>query len=130
MNRADLVEVVLRGGYPIAVGLPARARARWFANLVTLVVERLGDDVGRVRRGDQVSRFLRLAAARTGQVLNIAEIGREAVLGRDQAGAYLRLLELDYLVVQVPDPRWTPHPLAGCSTCATGSATGLWPVWC
>lgn len=102
MSRAELVEVVLRGGYPIAVGLSVGARARWFANLTTLVVERLAEDVGQIRRSDRLSRFLRLTAARTGQVLNAAEIGREDGIGRDQAGTYLRRLELAYLVVQLP----------------------------
>lgn len=102
MGRAELAEVVLRGGYPIAAGLPVRARARWFANLVALAVERRAEDIGQVRRGDQLGRFLRLSAARTGQVLNAAEIGREAGIGRDQAGTYMRLLELAYLVVQLP----------------------------
>lgn len=102
MSRPDLVDAVLRGGYPIAADLAPRARSRWFANLATLVVERLSDDVGPVRRRELVARFLRVAAARTAQVATAAEIGREIGLGRDQAGAYLRLLELAYLTVRVP----------------------------
>ncbi|MGH3994589.1 MAG: DUF4143 domain-containing protein, partial [Pseudonocardiaceae bacterium] len=93
---------MLRGGYPIAVGLAPEPRSRWFANLAALVVERIGEDVTPVRRVDVLSRFLRLSAARTAQVLNAAELGRDAGLGRDQAGAYLRLLELVYLVVVLP----------------------------
>ncbi|MGH3696599.1 MAG: ATP-binding protein [Pseudonocardiaceae bacterium] len=101
-QRRELVEIVLRGGYPIAVGLAPEPRSRWFANLAALVVERVGEDVTPVRRVDVLSRFLRLSAARTAQVLNAAELGRDAGLGRDQAGAYLRLLELVYLVVVLP----------------------------
>ncbi len=97
-SRRELVEIVLRGGYPIAVGLEPGPRSRWFANLAALVVE----DVMPVRRVDVLSRFLRLSAARTAQVLNAAELGRDAGLGRDQAGTYLRLLELVYLVVVLP----------------------------
>lgn len=102
MERRELVEAVLRGGYPISVGLDAGPRGRWFSNLVTLVVERIGEDVTPVRRTDMLSRFLRLVAARTAQVLNAAEIGRDAGLGREQAGKYLRLLELVYLAVELP----------------------------
>jgi uncharacterized protein len=102
MSRNDLIELVLQGGYPIATTLRPDARGRWFTNLTNLVVERLGDDVSQIRRTDVFGRFLRLSAARTAQVLNAAEIGREIDIGRDQAGAYLRLLELAYLVVQVP----------------------------
>lgn len=102
ISRADLVDLVLRGGYPIAVGLPPDARVRWFANLAALVVERLGDDVSQVRRPDVVRRFLRWSAARTATVLNAAEIGRDVGIGRDQAGTYLRLLELVYLIIELP----------------------------
>ena len=102
MQRRELVEIVLRGGYPIAVELAPAPRSRWFANLAALVVERVGEDVTPVRRVDVLGRFLRLSAARTAQVLNAAELGRDAGLGRDQAGSYLRLLELVYLVVVLP----------------------------
>ncbi len=101
-QRRELVEIVLRGGYPIAVGLAPEPRSRWFANLAALVVERIGEDVTPVRRVEVLGRFLRLSAARTAQLLNAAELGRDAGLGRDQAGAYLRLLELVYLVVVLP----------------------------
>jgi predicted AAA+ superfamily ATPase len=47
-SREDLVADVLRGGYPIAVGLPEPARGRWFANLAMLVVERVADDIAPV----------------------------------------------------------------------------------
>ncbi|MGH3778418.1 MAG: DUF4143 domain-containing protein [Pseudonocardiaceae bacterium] len=54
MSRTDLVDVVLRGGYPIAVGLAPDARARWFGNLATLVGREIG--LGR----DQSGTYLRL----------------------------------------------------------------------
>ncbi|MDN5857991.1 MAG: DUF4143 domain-containing protein [Pseudonocardia sp.] len=101
-SRADIVELVLRGGFPIAVELAGRARARWFANLARLVVERVADDVGPVRDTGILSRFLRLAAATTAQTRNAAELGREVDLGRDQAGVYLHLLELVHLVFTLP----------------------------
>jgi len=110
-SRAELVRLVLRGGYPIAVGfddsLPAAgladdARARWFANLATLAVERLSEDIPRVRHTDQLARFLRLCAARTGQQTNAADIGRDVGVAREPAALYLRLLELAYLIIQVP----------------------------
>lgn len=101
-SRAMLVETVLRGGYPIAVGLLPDARDRWFSNLATLVLARASDDVRTVRSIDTLSRFLRLAAGATAQTRNAAEIGREIGIGRDQSGSYLRLLELVYLTFELP----------------------------
>jgi predicted AAA+ superfamily ATPase len=102
MARPALVDLVLRGGYPIAVELDATARRRWFSNLAELVVERLAVDVAVVRRTDLLGRFLRLTAARTAQVLNASDIGRELGIGRDLAGDYLRYLELAYLAFELP----------------------------
>jgi uncharacterized protein len=102
LDRKDIVEMVLRGGYPIAVSLSEDARARWFANLATLVVERLREDVTHIRRTDVLGRFLRLCAARTGQQSNAADVGREVGLGRDQSATYLRLLQLAYLLIELP----------------------------
>lgn len=101
-DRARLVDAVLRGGYPIAAGLPNDARGRWFANLATLVIERISDDVDVVRNTAVLARFLRLAAAGTAQLRNAAELGREVGLGRDQAGAYLRMLEMVFLAIELP----------------------------
>jgi predicted AAA+ superfamily ATPase len=110
MDRGSLVSTVLRGGYPIAVGLAPAPRARWFTNLATLVVERVSDDITQVRNSGVLARFLRLAAASTAQTRNAAELGREVGLGRDQAGAYLRLLELVYLAIELP--AWSTNLVA------------------
>jgi predicted AAA+ superfamily ATPase len=107
-DRAEVVDAVLRGGYPIAVNLPAPARSRWFTSLATLVVERAADDVAPVRNTSALGHFLRLAAASTAQTRNAAELGREVGLGRDQAAAYLRLLELTYLTFELP--AWSTNP--------------------
>ncbi|MGL5929553.1 MAG: ATP-binding protein [Dermatophilaceae bacterium] len=100
--RDELVADVVRGGYPIAVELSDAASSRWFANLARLVVERVSDDVTPVRGAGTLTRFLRLAAASTAQTRNAAELGRDVDLGRDQAAAYLRLLELVYLTFTIP----------------------------
>lgn len=105
VDRAGVVALVLRGGYPIATTLEPVARTRWFRDLVTLVIERAADDAGSTLKPDVLRRFLRLSAARTSQVINVAEIGRDADLSRDQAGEYIRVLELVYLLIRLP--AWT-----------------------
>lgn len=102
MSRTAIVDLVLRGGYPIAVGLPTAARDSWFADLAGLVVERITDDVRDVRDVGELRRFLRLTAATTSQTRNAAEIGRELGIGREQARNHLRLLDLVYLTIELP----------------------------
>jgi hypothetical protein len=100
ITRTDLVDLVLRGGYPIAVSLEERARRRWFANLASLVIERL--DVPITGDSGSATRFLRLLAARTGQVVSAAETGAGIGLGREAAAAQMSLLEATYLVLRLP----------------------------
>lgn len=102
LTRAEVVDVVLRGGYPIAVALDGDARGRWLSSLATLVVERLAQDVASIRHTAAARKMLRLAAAGTSQTRNAAELGREIGLGRDQASVYLGLLGLAYLVLELP----------------------------
>src|SRR5690606_35382336 len=54
-GRAELVELVLRGGYPIAVSLPPEPRSRWLDSLATLIVERAGADVAPLRRPETLA---------------------------------------------------------------------------
>lgn len=102
LSRNAIVDLVLRGGYPIAVTLELPARSRWFRDLVTLVVERARDDAGSTLKPELLRRFLQLSAAHTAQIVNVAELGRAVGLGRDQAGEYVRVLELIYLVTRLP----------------------------
>lgn len=102
IDRAELTQLVLRGGYPIAVSLPQRDRERWYANLAALVIERAAQDVRSSRDTRTLARFLRLAAAATAQTRNAAEIGREIGVGREQAGGYLDVLERAYLTYELP----------------------------
>lgn len=102
LDRGAIVDNVLRGGYPIAVALEKSARTRWFRNLATLVVERAKDDAGATLRPDLLRRLLQLSAAQTAHVVNVAEMGRDGGLGRDQAGEYIRVLELVYLLLRLP----------------------------
>lgn len=102
LDRAAIIDLVLRGGYPIAATLGLPARTRWFRDLATLVVERARDDAGSSLRPDLLRRFLQLAAAQTAQIVNVADMGRDAGLGRDQSGEYVRVLELVYLLLRLP----------------------------
>jgi hypothetical protein len=69
-----------------------------------LVVERIGEDVTPVRHVvDVLGRFLRLRVARTAQVLNAAELGRDAGLRRAPTCGCSSLV---YLVVVLPTWSW------------------------
>ena len=103
LDRAAYIDRAITGGFPLAV---ARGRAvdreRWFESFVELVLQRTVVELREVRRGESLNGLLRALAARTGQLLNVADVGRTIGVSRDLAVEYTRLLELVHLVVRTP----------------------------
>jgi hypothetical protein len=105
LERPELVEELLVGGYPEIVtgAMAARARGRWFDSYTADVVSREAlRPVADVRREQDLRRVLRLLAARTGQELVVSDLARDAELDRGTIASYLALLEALYLVLVVP----------------------------
>jgi len=97
----DLDSVLLKGAYPalVAQGVPA---ADWFPSYVATYVERDVRQVMKVQDLGTFQRFLKLCAARTGQLLNLAALAGEAGISEGTARAWLAVLESSYLVLRLP----------------------------
>lgn len=97
----DLDGVLLTGGYPalVAQGVPTQD---WFPSYVATYVERDVRQVMKVQDLNIFQRFLRLCAARTGQLLNLAALAGEAGISEGTARAWLSVLESSYLVMRLP----------------------------
>jgi hypothetical protein len=117
---------VLRGGMPSVCLGGVRDRGAWFRAYEQTYLERDVRDLARL--GDLVPfrNLLRLAALRSGQVLNVSDLARDAKLSTATAGRYLSLLEASFVARRQPPflrnrasrpilPRtWPPSsPLAG-----------------
>jgi predicted AAA+ superfamily ATPase len=81
---------------------PGQSRSRWFSNYLNLVIERDVLELTKVRQREMLPRLLRLLAARSGQVLNIAAVGDSVGMEKSSAENYLRLLEAVFLVRRLP----------------------------
>lgn len=91
----------IRGGYPELVVGEDRDLALWHASYVQTYLER---DVRSLRQvGDlgQFQTFLRMLAARSGQLLNLAELARDAGIVTNTAKTWLSVLEATYQVFLV-----------------------------
>jgi predicted AAA+ superfamily ATPase len=105
ITRTELVDLILRGGYPEVVveALTERQRGDWFTAYVHDVVSREAlRPLADVRLETELRRLLRLVAARTSQELVITDLASDADIGRDTAGNYLSLLEALHLVTLLP----------------------------
>jgi predicted AAA+ superfamily ATPase len=93
--------LMLRGMYP-ALHAQDLQPTDWFASYVATYVERDVRQVLNVQDLSTFQRFLRLCAARTGQLLNISELAGEAGISNHSARAWLSVLEASDLVFLLP----------------------------
>jgi predicted AAA+ superfamily ATPase len=93
---------VLGGGLPLACLGPADGVAEWFRGYVQTYVERDVRQLSQVTDLVAFRTLAQLAALRTGQVLVISTIARDAKLNAVTAGRYLDLLETSFLIRRLP----------------------------
>jgi len=94
-----LVDAVLAGGYPPLFDStrklpPGRWLDDYLATFVNWDLRNLLD----VRDRSGFDRFVRLCAARSGQILNVADLSRDGGVSHKTASAWLSVLEACYLI--------------------------------
>ena len=97
----NLDALLLKGGYPSLYDrdvLPGD----WFPNYVSTYLERDVRQLLAVRDLGQFQRFVRMCAARSGQLLNLAALGADCGISAVTARQWLSVLETSYLCFQLP----------------------------
>jgi predicted AAA+ superfamily ATPase len=92
---------LLKGGYP-ALYDRALSPHDWFSNYVATYVERDVRQILAVQDLSQFHRFVRMCAARSGQLLNLAALGADCGISAVTAGKWLSVLETSYLMFRLP----------------------------
>ena len=99
--RHSLARAVVQGGYP-ALRAERPDRSTWFDAYVTTYIERDVRNILRVGDLSNFQRFLALCAGRTGQLLNLAQLGADAGIAQSTARAWMSVLEATYIVRLIP----------------------------
>ena len=98
----DLVEAVLRGGYPEAVSrATTRRRTAWARQYTAALVQRDVRDVAGIDKLDQLPRLLRALAHMAGQMCNYSQLGGQVGLDGKTTARYLGVFEQMYLLKRV-----------------------------
>ena len=98
----ELVDAVLRGGYPEAVLRDtARRRTAWARQYTAAIVERDVRDVAGIDKLDHLPRFLRALAQMAGQMCNYTQLGGQVGLDGKTAARYIGVFEQMYLLKRV-----------------------------
>jgi uncharacterized protein len=98
----DLVETVLRGGYPEALSRTTqRRRTAWGRQYLDAIIQRDVRDVASVDRLDQLPRFLNALAQVSGQMCNYTQLGGQVGLDHKTASKYIGIFENMFLLKRV-----------------------------
>lgn len=100
-RRPPLDEVLTAGMFPPVHAHGADSGA-WLDSYIETFLERDVRQVTLVRDLLRFRRFLRLAAGRSGQILNLSQLANDADLNRITAGHWLALLEAHCVVWRLP----------------------------
>jgi len=98
----ELVERVLRGGYPEAVARPAaKRRIAWARQYTDAIIQRDIRDIAEIDKLDQLPRFLRALAQTAGQMCNYSELGGQVGLDGKTVSRYIGVFEQMYLLKRI-----------------------------
>ena len=98
----DLIDRVLRGGYPEAVSrTSAKRRATWAQQYIDALIQRDVRDVASIEKLDQLPRFLQALAQTAGQMCNYRQLGGQVGLDGKTASRYIGIFEQMYLLKRI-----------------------------
>lgn len=97
----SLETMLWQGGYPALYDRDLSPKD-WFPNYVATYLERDVRQLIAIRDLTQFQRFVRMCAARSGQMLNLTALGADCGVSAVTARDWLSVLEASYLVVRLP----------------------------
>lgn len=98
----ELVERVLRGGYPEAISRSStKRRMTWFRQYMDSLIQRDVQDIAGLKKLEQLPRFLRALAQTSGQMCNYSKLGGQVNLDGKTATRYIALFEQMYLLKRI-----------------------------
>ncbi len=93
----SLSQALLQGGYPALYDRQVSTQD-WFSNYMATYVERDVRQLVAVRDLGQFQTFVKMCAARTGQLLNLASLGADCGISAVTAKQWLSVLETSYIL--------------------------------
>jgi predicted AAA+ superfamily ATPase len=102
-----LEERIHGGGYPEALARPVSRRRAWHASYLTAILQRDVKDIAGIEHLYETPRLLSLLAARSGGLLNTADVSRDAGLAYSTLRRYMGLFETAFLIKLIP--AWSVH---------------------
>lgn len=110
-SRVDVVERVLRGGYPEALARATpRRRQAWARQYADMLLRRDIRDLVRMDKTEHLPRLLAMLAQVSGQLCNFTQLGSQIGLDHKTVAKYLAVFEQLFLMQRVP--AWSGNRLS------------------
>lgn len=95
----DLIELVLRGGFPEAISRDSeRRRQDWARSYLTSILTRDLRDIADVEKLTELPKFVRLLAEHSGQLVNYSQLANGINVNQRTGQRYVGLLEQVFLI--------------------------------
>ncbi|PIW28429.1 MAG: AAA family ATPase [Rhodobacterales bacterium CG15_BIG_FIL_POST_REV_8_21_14_020_59_13] len=112
-NRDQLISLGIRGNYPEVITLDNDERRDWHRDYLTAILERDLADITNIQRSDAMRQLVKVCAAWSSKLINIADITSKLPIKRPTVESYLNALEALYLVDRIPAWTQTDYGKAG-----------------
>ena len=97
----SIEEFAFKGTYPELYTNVKMNPVDWYQNYILTYLERDVRDLRRVESLSTFRKFMRLCAARVGQIINVTNLANDADIDQKTAHAWLTLLEASYIIFRV-----------------------------
>jgi len=97
LEKMRLDELLWKGLYPAVYDRPV-SPVSWYESYFATYVERDVRQVASIEDLNTFQRFIRLCATRTGQLVNVSELGNDAGVSHTTAKRWLSILEASYIL--------------------------------
>jgi uncharacterized protein len=94
-------ELMIRGMYPPIYDRKLTS-ADWLAGYAMTYIERDSRQLINVRNLSTFQKFIKMCAARTGQILNLSSLATDCGITHNTAAAWISILEASYLIYLLP----------------------------
>lgn len=101
-NRAEMIQMLLKGGYPPVQDLSPDMRDEWFNSHLRTLLERDIQDLAQIRKLEELPNLLQVLANRSSALMNVSELSRTLRIPNTTLSFYLTLLEALFLIVRQP----------------------------
>ena len=98
-TNVDLINLIFNGGFPVAVLEKNKSlRNKWFKDYIRTYVDRDIKEVSQIQKTYDFKKFLSLAAFRSSQILNLADLARDSGISYSTAHHFLSVLISTYQI--------------------------------